>query len=106
MRSIPVLALAMALGLPTSLAAESARATPSDVSAVRSIHGKIVGVNEPARLVTVRDDFGSVITVEWTDSTRLSGDRIKVGDTVWLDMTEQNGRAIATSITIQAARPY
>jgi hypothetical protein len=56
--------------------------------------------------VTVRDDAGQVVTVSWTGFTRLAGDQIRVGNVVWLDMIEQGGREMATSITIQAAKPY
>ena len=110
MRMISALALAGVLGLPIAAAAQDRPSAPRvaspDVSPVRGIHGTIVGVNERSHLVTVRDDAGQVITVRWTEFTRLAGDQIKVGNVVWLDMTEQGGREVATAITIQAAKPY
>lgn len=111
MRMISALALAAVLSLPIAAAAQDRPAVPprapsSDVSPVESIHGTIVGVNERARLVTVRDDAGQVVTVRWTEFTRQAGDHIRVGNVVWLDMIEQSGRPTATSITIQAAKPY
>jgi len=111
MRNISALALAAALGLPATVAArpgleQGATQLVADVSPVTSIHGTIVGVNGRARLVTVRNDAGDVVTVRWTEFTRLAGDQIRVGNVVWLDMIEQAGTAVATSITIQAAKPY
>jgi hypothetical protein len=111
MRLISALALAGVLGLSVAAAAQDRPPAPprvqsSDVSPVESIHGTIVGVNERARLVTVRGDAGQVVTVRWTEFTRLAGDQIRVGNVVWLDMMEQGGREVATAITIQAAKPY
>jgi hypothetical protein len=92
---------------PAAAKAPSAQAASiSDISPVVSIHGTIIGVNEQSRLVTVRDDAGQVFAVNWTEFTRLAGDQIQVGNVVWLDMIEQGGRDVATSITIQAAKPY
>jgi ribosomal protein S28E/S33 len=112
MQNILSFAVAVSLTVWTAVAPRGAAAAPaqataaSDISPVVSIHGTIVGVNERARLVTVRDDGGQVLTVSWTEFTRLAGDPIKVGDIVWLDMTERGGREVATSMTIQAAKPY
>lgn len=115
MRNMPATALAIALCLPaaaisaqrTRPAEPSAQSFPgSEASPVRSIHGSIVRVDEGAHLVTVRDDAGKEVTIARTDFTRLNGDQIRVGNTVWLDMTEQGDRRIATSITIQARKPY
>ena len=109
-----VLSFAIAVSLtvwagvaPRGVTASSTQATAtSDISPVVSIHGTIIGVDERSRLVTVRDDGGQVVTAAWTEFTRLAGDQIKVCNVVWLDMTEQGGREVATSITIQAAKPY
>jgi len=113
MRSTSALTLAIVLGAsigaaPSLLAAEPATRSSqgADVSPVVSVHGTIVGVNERARLVTVREDDGQIVTVAWTEFTRQAGDQIKVGNVVWLDMMERDGREVATSITIQAAKPY
>jgi hypothetical protein len=71
----------------------------------KSVTGTIASVDMTAKSMVIRDDKGKDVTVFWKDDTAVSGE-LREGQPVRVDCKEQDGKTWATSIQVQAKKPY
>jgi len=93
---------ALALVCLATLAVAAPDPSQSDT---KSVSGVISRVDMNAKSMVVKDASGNEVTVYWNEATRVSGD-LREGSTVKIDTREQDGKTWATSIDVQAKKPY
>jgi Cu/Ag efflux protein CusF len=110
-----ILALAMVVGFAAASTLAATQQRPrekgdqqnSPSSQAKSLRGTIARVDNDAKSLTVKDDAGKEMTVFWNESTKIDGGELKEGNAVSLETTQQDGKTLATSIKVTAAKkPY
>jgi hypothetical protein len=71
----------------------------------KSITGTISRVDMNSKTMVVKDASGNEITVYWNEATKVTGEP-REGSQVRVDTREQDGKTWATTIDVQAKKPY
>jgi hypothetical protein len=71
----------------------------------KTVSGVISRVDMASKSLVVKDASGAEVTVFWNDATRVSGD-LREGSAVRMETKDQDGKTWATSIDVQAKKPY
>ena len=69
------------------------------------VSGTISRVDTTGKTLVVKQSSGDEVTVYWNDGTTVSGD-LREGQPVRVEVKEQDGKTWATSIQVQAKKPY
>jgi hypothetical protein len=88
--------------LLATTAAVSAK-TMSKPHHAKSLHGTVVSVDEPGKMVVVKDSKGKETNVAYTSATKITGGTLKPGEAVTILWMDKDGKAVAT--TVQIAKP-
>lgn len=72
----------------------------------KTVTGVITRVDMTAKSMVVKDASGAEVTVYWNDATKVSGGDLREGSSVRIGTREQDGKTFATSIDVQAKKPY
>ena len=100
------LALAFSLSAVATVSAQSTQDSSKSQSSMKSLRGTVSSVDNTAKSFVLKASSGKEVTVFWTDSTRMSGD-LKEGSSVTLQIADQGGKMVATSVDVEAAKkPY
>lgn len=98
MRKLTTL-LALAL-FTVSLAAVAGDKKPGE----KKVSGTISKLDIANKSMTVTDDKGAGVTIQWNDSTRVMGDDLKEGGAVTVGYVEADGKMWASWIKGAAAK--
>ncbi len=71
----------------------------------KTVTGVISQVDLTAKSMVVKESSGTEVTVFWNDATRVTGD-LREGSAVKVTAKEEGGKTWATSIDVQAKKPY
>jgi ABC-type Fe3+-hydroxamate transport system substrate-binding protein len=71
----------------------------------KSISGVITRVDMNSKTMVVKDASGNEVTVYWNEATKVTGEP-REGSSVRVDTREQDGKTWATTIDVQAKKPY
>jgi len=87
------------------LATLAVAAPDPSASDSKTISGVISKVDMAGKSMVIKDASGNDVTVFWNDATRVSGD-LREGSSVKVETKAQDGKTWATSIDVQAKKPY
>ena len=71
----------------------------------KSFSGTISRVDTTGKVLVVKQSSGDEVTVYWNDATTVSGD-LQEGQQVRVETRDQDGKTWATTIQVQAKKPY
>jgi cold shock CspA family protein len=71
----------------------------------KTVSGTISRVDTTGKMLIVKQASGDEVTVYWNERTAVSGD-LREGQPVRVEVKEQDGKTWATSIQVQAKKPY
>lgn len=71
----------------------------------KTVSGTISRVDMTGKMLVVKQTSGDEVTVYWNDGTTVSGD-LREGQPVRVETKEQDGKTWATTIQVQAKKPY
>jgi len=102
MKSSRIIVLSLAVLLvATSLFAATTKAPAA--SHGKSVHGSVAKLDESAKTFDV--DAGKKATnIQWNDATKVTGGSLKDGETVTVKYMVHDGKNVATSVMIAAAK--
>ena len=72
----------------------------------KTIVGTITSIDNASKSMVVKDTAGTETTVYWNDASKVAGGELREGSTVKVDVKDQDGKSFATSIQVQAKKPY
>jgi YD repeat-containing protein len=98
-------AFAVSLALMLCLSAIALAAPDGDKNMQGTVTGTITKVDTAAKTLTIKEASGNETTVYWDEATRVSGD-LKEGSMAQVSCSEKDGRKLATSINVKAAKSY
>lgn len=73
----------------------------------RAVVGTITRIDNPSKSMVVKDASGTETTVYWNDGSKVDGGELREGSTVKVEIKDQDGKTVATSIQVQTPKkPY
>ncbi|PYQ30000.1 MAG: hypothetical protein DMF56_09750 [Acidobacteria bacterium] len=99
---IIILSLAVLL-IVSSVFAATTKAPAAAKSHGKSVHGTVAKLDEGAKTFDVNAGKKSTM-VQWNDATKVTGGTLKDGETVTVKYMVHDGKNVATSVMIAAAK--